>query len=63
LEREVVGYLADVALRRDEHDQAQRELTAGKVETDGVDIGVAAVAGHHIVPRLLRDPGKVGMLD
>ncbi|MGZ4518340.1 MAG: transposase, partial [Mycobacteriaceae bacterium] len=36
---------------------------AGKVETNGVDIGVAPVVHHDVVPRLPRDLGKVGMQD
>jgi hypothetical protein len=62
-EREVAGHLAHLALRRDEYDQARRVFTAGKVETDRVDVGVALVVHHDVVPRLVRDSGKFGMLD
>src|SRR5215831_15891987 len=52
-EREVIGYLDDVAPRRDERDQPRRELAARKVETDGVDVRVAPVVDDDIVPRLV----------
>lgn len=29
----------------------------------GVVVGIALVVDHDVVPRLVRDPGKIGMLD
>jgi hypothetical protein len=37
----VTGHLGGVALGRYERDQARREVTAGEVEADAVDIGTA----------------------
>jgi hypothetical protein len=62
-EREAVGDQTDMTFRRDDYDEARRELAAGKVETDVVDMGVTPIVHHDVVPRLSRDLRKVGMRD
>ena len=48
---EPVGDLADLAVGRDQRDQARRELAAAhEVEVDRVDVGVTAAVDHDLVP-------------
>jgi hypothetical protein len=62
-ERDVAGNPADLAAWCSERDQARSELAAGEVEADGIDVGVAPVIDHDVIPRLGRDRGQVGMRD
>ena len=62
-ERDVSGDLTDLAIWRGEHQEAGRELAAGEVEADGIDVGVAPIIDHDVIPGLDRDSGQVGVRD
>jgi hypothetical protein len=62
-ERQVAGDLSYVAIRRGQHDKARREFAAGELEADGVDVGVAPVVDHDVIPWLGRDFGQVSVRD
>ena len=62
-ERDVAGDLPDIAVRRDQGDEAWCELAAGEVEADAVDVDVPTIGGHDVVPWLGRGSGQLGVGD
>ena len=51
------------AVRGDQGDDAGGELAGGKVEADGVDVGVAPAVDDDLVPGIVRKSAQVGMGD